>query len=109
MNNDEDNASTAVKIKDAPGVGYTLYVTHMTVSSRLVDISIRLLNGDTVAGDTDELFGPFGLQANGNSTCQKDFKYPLKLTSNTGLYVYNFGNPTAFTVYVEGFTGKDEI
>ena len=104
LNNVENDANTApVLLKAAPCAGQTLYLTHATFSGRLTDIQITLRDGDT-----DVLFGPIQMQANGTGTFLIDWEYPLRLTSNTGLYVYA-NAATAFMVYIEGFTGQDDI
>lgn len=103
LNNVENDATTAVKLRDAPGAGKTLHLTHVTFSGRLVDIAITLRDGAT-----DVLFGPFQMQANGSGTFTKDWDFPLRLTTNTALYVYA-NAASAFTVYCEGFTGRDDI
>ncbi len=104
INNDEDDANgAAVSIKTAPGTGYSLYLEHLTLSGRTADIAITLRDGAT-----DVLFGPIQMQADGSGTFTKDWPNPIKLTTNTALYVYA-SVASAFTVYVEGFTGKDKV
>ena len=100
---EEDAAAEPVKLKDAPGVGYSLYVTELILSDGLLKLAICLRNGDT-----DNLFGPVLLEANGEGNFLKDFEKALKLTTNTALYV-SADDLQNFTVYVEGFTGKDEV
>ena len=101
VNNDEDDANgAAVALKAAPGAGYSLYLTHVTLSGRAADLAITLRDGTTV------IYGPIQMQDNGGGNFTKDWEYPLKLTSNAALNVYASA-ATAFTVYVEGFTGKD--
>ncbi len=94
-------ATTAVEIKATPGAGYSLYITHVTISGRTVDVAVTLQDEDDTV-----LFGPIQMQADGGGNFTKDFNYPLKLTSNKALEVVASADQD-FLVYVEGFTGKD--
>jgi hypothetical protein len=101
VNNDEDDAVPAVTLKAAPGSGYALYLTHVTLSGQLLDVAITLQDEDATV-----VFGPIQMQADGGGVFTKDWKYPLKLVANKSLDV-TATDGVAFTVYVEGFTGKD--
>jgi hypothetical protein len=104
FNNDEDDANAAaVACVAAPGAGKAIYLTHVTISGRLADIAITLRNGDTTV-----MFGPIQMQADGGGNYKKDWKYPLKLTDNTALYVYASA-ASAFTLYGEYFIGQAPI
>lgn len=103
FNNDEDNASTAVSCVGTPGAGKALYLTHITISGRTADIAITLRDGATTV-----LFGPIQCQTDGSSLFTKDWKYPLKLTDDTDLYVYASAG-SAFTLYGEYFIGQAPI
>ena len=104
FNNDENDANGApVSCVSAPGAGKAIYLTHVTISGRLGDLAITLRNGSTVV-----MFGPIQLQADGGGNFTKDWKYPLKLTDNTALYVYGSA-ATAFTLYGEYFIGQAPI
>jgi hypothetical protein len=100
LNNDEDDATPAVTLKAAPGSGYALYITHVTISGQTVDVAVTLQDEDATV-----LFGPIQMQADGGGIFTKDWKYPLKLTDNKSLDVLAT-NGVAFTIYVEGFTGR---
>jgi len=104
FNNDEDDANgAAVACVAAPGAGKAIYLTHVTISGRLGDLAVTLRNGDTTV-----MFGPIQLQADGGGNYSKDWKYPLKLTDNTALYVYGSA-ASAFTLYGEYFIGQAPI
>jgi len=103
VNNDEDDASTSVQMKESPGAGKALYVTSLTLSGQLLDVAVTLVDEDDTV-----LFGPIFLQADGGGVFTKDWKYPLKLIDNKGLHVLGDG-ATAFTAYVEGWTGQSPI
>lgn len=104
FNNDEDDANgAAVSCITAPGAGKAIYLTNIVISGRTADIAITLRDGDT-----DVLFGPIQSQDGGSSIFVKDWKYPLKLTDNTALYVYASA-ASAFTLYGEYFIGQAPI
>lgn len=103
VNNDEDDATPSVALKDAPGAGNALYLTHVTMSGQLSDVAITIVDEDGTV-----LFGPIQMQADGGGVFVKDWKYPLKLTDNKALHVLAT-NSVAFTIYVEGFIGKKPI
>lgn len=103
VNNDEDDGTPAVELKATPGAGYALYITHITISGRLTDVAVNLQDGDGTV-----LFGPVQMEADGSALYTKDFKYPMKLTDNKALDVLAT-NGVAFTIYVEGFTGRPSI
>jgi len=104
FNNDEDDANTApVSCVSAPGAGKAIYLTSISISGRTADIAITLRDGDT-----DVLFGPIQCQADGSSVYTKNWKYPIKLTDNTALYVYASA-ASAFTLYGEYFIGQSPI
>jgi len=103
VNNNENDASTSVVMKAAPGAGYALYVTSLTLSGQLLDVAVTLVDEDDTV-----LFGPIQMQADGGGVFTKDWKYPLKLIDNKDLHVKADG-ATAFTAYVEGWTGQSPI
>jgi len=100
VNNDEDDATPSVALKAAPGAGHALYVTHVTMSGQTVDVAITLVDEDGTV-----LFGPIQMQADGGGVFSKDFEYPLRLVENKALHALAT-NGVAFTIWVEGFTGK---
>jgi len=100
VNNDETDATPAVELKAAPGAGFSLYLTSVTMSWQAQNPRITLKDS---AGAV--LFGPIALQATGTSSFTKHWKYPLRLDENLALTVLA-DNSIAFTIYVEGFTGQ---
>ena len=103
VNNDEDDAGAAQVMKLTPGVGHSLYLTHITIAGRTTDVAVTL--EDTAGLD---LLGPIQCQADGGSIYTRNLPYPMKLPTNTGLNVIATDDQ-AFTCYVEGFTAKDEV
>lgn len=105
FNNDEDDANTAAQQCVAtPGAGKAIYLEHITISGRLLDVAITLK--DALAGTV--LFGPIQMQADGGGNFTKDWKHPLKLTDNKALFVYADA-ANAFTIYGEYFIGQAPI
>lgn len=105
FNNDEDDAnSVAIQCVATPGAGKALYLTHITISGRTVDVAISLW--DAVTGTV--LFGPIQLQADGGGNFIKNWKHPLKLTDNKALFV-KADAAEAFTIYGEYFIGQAPI
>ena len=101
------------EIKAAPTrANSALYITSVVMSTAIGgicgvrnDVAVTLVDG----GGT-EVLGPITLQENGESTFQKDFDPPLKITNEkaldcTGTKVNVPGYDVACFVYVEGFTG----
>ena len=103
FNNDEDDADVAVQCVAAPGAGKAIYVTHITISGRLLDVAVSLRDGDGTV-----LYGPIQMQANGGGNFTKDWRDPLKLTDNKSLTVFGT-NGVAFTIYGEYFIGQAPI
>ena len=105
FNNDEDDANAAaIQCIVTPGAGKALYLEHITLSGRTVDVAISLW--DAVTGTV--LFGPIQLQADGGGNFIKNWKDPLKLTDNKALFVYA-DVAEAFTIYGEYFIGQAPI
>jgi len=104
VNDDQTaDATGGIELKEAPGVGYSLYLTHVTMSGRTADVAVTLQDSVPVV-----VFGPIQMQADGGANFSKDWKHPLKLPTNTALEVKASANQD-FLVYVEGFTGKDTV
>lgn len=103
VNDDETDAVPPVPLKDAPGTGKALYLTHVTMSGRTNDVAITLQDEDD-----NVLFGPIQMQADGGGVFTKDWKHPLKLIDDKALEVVATDGE-AFTIYVEGFTGQAPI
>lgn len=101
FNNDEDDANAAaVECVGTPGAGKALYLTHITISGRTVDVAITLRDSDDTV-----LYGPIQMQADGGGNFTKDWEHPLKLTDNKALEVYA-NAAQAFTLYGEYFIGE---
>jgi len=104
------------ELKAAPSRSNSaLYVTHVTMGIVAdstwhyeIDNKLSLIDGDGTV-----LFGPIGLQAQGEGLFQKDFDKPLKVTDNKSLKckgVFGGGSyNTASFIYVEGFTGDKPL
>ena len=103
VNNDEDDASTAIEMKETPGAGHSLYITHVTIAGRLADVAVTLHDEDDLY-----LLGPIQCQANGGSIYSRNFTYPMKVPTNKALEVLGSA-AEAFTCYIEGFIAKDEV
>ena len=103
FNDDNTDADVATILVAAPGAGYAIYLTNIVISGRTVDVAVTLRDGDT-----DPLFGPIQCQADGGSLFSKDWKYPMKLTDNTGLYVFAT-NTVDFTIYGEYFIAQSPM
>lgn len=104
INDDQtDDASGSIEIKGAPGPGYSLYLTHVTMSGRLADVAITLEDSAGL-----DVYGPIQMQVDGGANFTKDWEFPLKLPSGLALHV-DASADQDFTVYVEGFTGKDVV
>ena len=71
--NNTDNDAGATLITAPTGAGESIYLTSITFSDRTVDVRITLIDEDT-----NTLFGPIQLQANGSGLFTKDWKTPLK-------------------------------
>jgi hypothetical protein len=93
------DASTAIDIVDAPGVGKSLYITGVIITSPDADAFPRLQDGDATL-----LFGPF-FSTTSCPVVMWQFRNPLKVTANKSiaLKAAAAGN---VSVYVEGFTAR---
>jgi hypothetical protein len=93
------DASTAIDIVAAPGVGKSLYITGVLITSIDADAFPRLQDGDATL-----LFGPF-YSATTCPVIPWKFEHPLKVTANKSiaLKAAAAGN---VSVYVEGFTAR---
>jgi len=110
-----DFSTLNIELKAAPTrIKSATYLTHVTMGlvasaehNYLIDCKLTLIDGIGA-----EVFGPVQLQAGGQSTFSKDFKYPLKVTDNKALDLSGKsggGYYTAAFVYIEGFTGDKPI
>ena len=100
INATSDDASGCEEIKAAPGAGYQLCVTRLTIG---VGAAITVTVGSGVAAGAVEgdQIGPIGGAA---GTYQLDFcQHPVALTENKSLTVDASGAGTV-CVYAEGFT-----
>lgn len=103
FNDDNTDATPATTLVNAPGVGKAIYLTHVTMSGRTVDVAITVQDEDDTV-----LFGPIQMQADGGSNFTKDWKHPLKLTDNKALEVLATEG-VDFTIYGEYFIGQSPI
>lgn len=103
FNDDNTDATPATQLVATPGPGKAIYLTHITLSGRTVDVAVTLQDEDDTV-----LFGPIQLQADGGGNFTKDWKHPLKLTDNKALEVLATEG-VAFTIYGEYFIGQAPI
>ncbi len=98
LNGNEADASTAIEIKAAPGVGKALYITSVLITCDDDD-------ADPVLQDEDDnlLFGPFYAKAAGPIVVAKEFSKPIKLVSNKALELKAAAAGT-ISIWVEGAT-----
>lgn len=101
LNGNEADASTAIEIKAAPGVGKALYITSVLITCDDDD-------ADPVLQDEDDnlLFGPFYAKAAGPIVVAKEFSKPIKLVSNKALELKAAAGGD-ISIWVEGATAKD--
>ncbi len=92
--NDTD-ASTAIEIKAAPGVGKALYITYAALSSDADAVNPQLQDEDG-----NVLYGLFYTSTR-TSVFEHQFTRPLKLVSNKALELKAAGSGV-ISVYVEG-------
>jgi len=100
INATSDDASGCEEIKAAPGAGYALVITRLTIG---IGAAITVTVGSGVAGGAVEgdQIGPIGGAA---GTYQLDVRErPVQLTENKPLTVDASGAGTV-CVYAEGFT-----
>ena len=104
------------ELKAAPtGTGRALYITHLTVG--IVADSTYKITTDAyisiVDGSSAVLFGPVQLQANGQTTFSKDFRYPIKAANEKAIDVAGVCPAGSYQavcfVYAEGFTGDKPL
>ncbi len=103
FNDDNTDADPATTLVTSPGAGKAIYLTHVTMSGRTVDVAISLRDSDGTV-----LFGPIQMQADGGGNFSKDWKHPLKLTDDKDLDVFATEG-VDFTIYGEYFIGQKPI
>lgn len=97
----DSDASTAIDIVAAPGLGKSLYITGVIIQTSLdADAFPRLQDGDATL-----LFGPWVSGTVGASVISWKFDQPLKVTINKSLAVKCAAAGSVY-VYVEGFTAQ---
>lgn len=104
-----EEGDPAVEIKAAPtGAGKALYITHMIIglATRLTGLNVAVTLQDE---DANVLFGPIQLERNGQGLFTKHWNSPMKLVDNKALDVFGNVGQTAFTIYIEGFTGDKPL
>jgi len=95
------DASTAIDIIAAPGVGKSLYITGVIMQTSYdADAFPRLQDGDGTA-----LFGPWLSGTLTSNVISWKFENPIKVASNKSLAVKCAAAGTV-CVYVEGFTAE---
>ena len=102
INGIEADASTAIEIKAAPGVGKSIYITSVLMTSDDADANPFLQDEDD-----NVLFGPPFTTVEG-VVYGKDFKNPIKLATNKALELKaTAGN---VSIWVEGaIADGDEV
>jgi hypothetical protein len=97
VNGYDTDASTAIEIKAAPGVGKALYMIGVIITSDGANTHPQLQDEDG-----NILLGRFFTTAEGN-VISKNFKYPIKLVSNKALQLKSAASGTV-SIYIEGAT-----
>jgi len=95
------DASTAVEMVAAPGIGKSLYVTSIFLVAGNDANAFPLVQD----GDATVLFGPFPNMSAGTTPVvyHKVFRNPIKVTANKALQLKTAAAGRAY-VYIEGFT-----
>ncbi len=93
FNASDNNSATAEILVAAPGIGYKLILTHLTLGT-LTAQSISILDGGTTI-----LIGPIQLEAAGASYV-KDYEWGIELTANTAMYV-DSDSDVLYQIYIE--------
>lgn len=97
----DSDASTAIDIVAAPGVGKALYITSILLVTGLdADAFPQVQDGDATL-----LFGPFPTMVTIPIIYQKDFPNPIKVTSNKSIAVKCAAAGSVY-IYIEGFTAN---
>lgn len=91
----DTDASTAIEIKAAPGVGKALYITSVILGSDDADAHPHLQDEDA-----NVLIGPLMSTVEG-AILEHTFSYPLKLVNNKALQLKAVAGGNVF-VHVEG-------
>lgn len=99
VNGTDTDASTAIEIKAAPGVGKSLYITEIVLGSDDADAHPQLQDSDA-----NVLFGPL-LSTTGGMHLVAVLRHPIKLTSNKALQIKAAAAGNVF-VFVEGATAE---
>jgi len=93
FNGTDNDSADAKEIVATPGAGRRLILTHLSfVTASAQKLAIR-------DGATTVLFGPVQLEATGFGY-SKDFKWGLRLTANTAMYV-DSDDDQLFNIYIE--------
>jgi len=95
----DSDASTAIDIVAAPGLGLSLYITGVIIQTAYdADAFPQLQDGAATL-----LFGPWVSGTAGSNFISWKFDQPLKVTANKSLAVKCAAAGSVY-VYVEGFT-----
>lgn len=102
INGYDTDVSTAIEIKAAPGTGKSLYITAVIITCNDADAYPWLQDEDDTI-----LFGRFfTLLTEGTLVISKEFKKPLKLTSNKALELKAAAAGNV-SIWIEGATAED--
>lgn len=102
INGYDTDASTAIEIKAAPGVGKSLYIIAIVITSNDADAYPLLQDEDDTI-----LFGRiFPVLTSGGFSLVKEFSKPIKLASNKALELKSIAAGNV-SVWVEGATAED--
>jgi hypothetical protein len=100
INGYDTDASTAIEIKAAPGVGKSLYITEIVLGSDDADAHPHLQDEDA-----NVLFGPL-FSTTGGMHLVAVLKHPIKLTANKALQLKAEAAGNVF-IFVEGATAGE--
>lgn len=97
----DTNVSTAIEIKAAPGVGKSLYITAVVITSN--DVAAYPWLQDE---DDNILFGQFFTTlTTGGFSLVKEFSKPIKLVSNKALEIKAAASGNV-SIWIEGATAE---
>lgn len=97
VNGQDTDASTAIEIKAAPGVGKTLFLTEIIIGSDDADAHPQLQDEDG-----NVLFGPL-LSTTGGMHLVAVLKHPIKMVANKALEIKAAAAGNVF-IFVQGAT-----
>ena len=102
INGYDTDLQTAIEIKAAPGVGKSLYITAVVITSNDADAYPYLQDEDDTI-----LFGRFfPILTSGGFSLVKEFSKPIKLTTNKALELKSVAAGNV-SIWVEGAIAED--